>query len=52
MSPLLPGGGMPGVRLVGASVTVMRRTSSSFVVGVEVAWSGRDLHGASNVPGP
>ena len=35
---------MPGVRYVGAGATVMRRISS-FVVVVEVTWSGRDLHG-------
>ena len=51
MSPLLPGGCMPGVRFVGAGATVMRRISS-FVVVVEVTWFGRDLHGALNMPGP
>ena len=45
------GGRMPSIRFVGAGATVMRRISS-FVAIVGVAWSGRDLHGASNMPGP
>ena len=51
MSLVFPGGCMPGVRFVGAGATVMRRISS-FVDTVGVAWFGRDLHGASNTPGP
>ena len=51
MSLVFPGGCMPSVRFVGTGATVMRRISS-FVVVVEVTRSGRDLHGASNMPGP
>ena len=48
---MFPGGCIPGVRCVGAGATVMRRISSLAGV-VEVTWSGGDLHGASNAPGP
>ena len=51
VSLALLGGCIPGARCVGVGATVIRRIPSSAGV-VELTWSGGDLHGAVNTPGP